>query len=220
MKIGEYHIEVTRTAHVYSLGTAGPHIRRLWIVCHGYGQLASTFIRNFQPLSGPEVLILAPEGLSRFYWGGLSGPVVASWMTSKDRLQEIADYARFLQGLLDDVLPRLHPEVRISLFGFSQGCATQVRWLMEKFPPFHDLVLWAGTVPEDLDYRPCLPYFSSKNLRIAYGTEDPLIKPERLSEQRAFLQEMRLPFVEHSFPGGHRVDAETLAGLLGPMALK
>jgi hypothetical protein len=63
------------------------------LVTHGYGQLAKTFIRRFEPIMDAQTLVVAPEGLSRFYWGGFDGPVVASWMTREDRLDEIADCA-------------------------------------------------------------------------------------------------------------------------------
>ncbi|MEL6276926.1 MAG: phospholipase, partial [Bacteroidota bacterium] len=81
-----HRLPVQRTAHFYTLGEPSANVKRMWFACHGYGQLASTFIRKFDQLAGAEDYVVAPEGLSRFYWQGFTGKVVASWMTSADRL--------------------------------------------------------------------------------------------------------------------------------------
>ena len=62
----EHHIQVSRTARYFTLGTAGPDTRQLWLVCHGYRQLARRFLRGFRGLDEGSRLIVAPEGLSRF----------------------------------------------------------------------------------------------------------------------------------------------------------
>ncbi|MEN0004839.1 MAG: phospholipase, partial [Bacteroidota bacterium] len=76
--IHEHSIPVTRTAHYATQGQVGPHIRYLCIACHGYGQLAARFIRKFDVVDRADTFVIAPEGLSRFYWGGVTGNVVAS----------------------------------------------------------------------------------------------------------------------------------------------
>src|SRR5207245_4750618 len=63
----EHHLAVAKTARYYSLGEPGPATRQLWYVCHGYGQLAGRFLRHFEPLDDGSRVIIAPEGLSRFY---------------------------------------------------------------------------------------------------------------------------------------------------------
>ncbi len=208
--ISSHTIPVTKTAHFYTIGTPGKQVKYCWIACHGYGQLAKFFIRKFDVLAAENTFILAPEGLSRFYTEGLSGKVGASWMTKEDRLTEIADYANYLSILYDQFVPQLAEDVRIILFGFSQGSATQLRWMMHTFPRFDALVLWAGLVPEDLDYRPHAEYFANRDLHFVYGTKDPFITPERLSGHERLLAEQRLDFQVHTFDGAHTVDRETL----------
>jgi predicted esterase len=205
-----HSVKVSRTAHYASLGQPGKHIRKLWIVTHGYGQSAKTFIRRFLSIMDEETLVIAPEGLSRFYWGGFDGPVVASWMTREDRLDEIADYVAMLDQLYNHYVPLCHPEVEITLFGFSQGTATQVRWLMHSFPHFHRLMLWAGQLPEDLDYTPHLDYFEDKQLFTAYGDQDPLVTPERLVFLRQVIAESGLVFSEFLYHGKHKVERKEL----------
>ncbi|GJM32781.1 MAG: esterase [Saprospiraceae bacterium] len=206
----EHSLKVSRTARYYSLGKAGKHIKNLWIVCHGYGQLASRIIQKFDAFDDGETLIIAPEGLSRFYWEGVTGMVAASWMTKAGRLDEINDYANYLSLLYEKTLTSLPDDVQICLFGFSQGCATQVRWIMEKFPRFHHLILWAGFFPEDLDYLPHQPYFSDKDIRLIYGTEDQFLTPERLEMHKRLLEVNQLKVKVKTFKGKHLIDREEL----------
>src|SRR5258708_36620736 len=88
-----HHLPVGRTARYYTLGPIGAATRQVWFACHGYGQLAERFLQRFEPLDDGAHLIGAPEGLSRFYLSDnpRERPVGATWMTRKNRLQEIAD---------------------------------------------------------------------------------------------------------------------------------
>jgi predicted esterase len=219
MEPASHTIRVPKTAHFYTLGRPGPQVRYCWIACHGYGQLAKNFIHKFTEVARDDTFVLAPEGFSRFYWQGFSGDVGASWMTREDRLSEIADYTNYLQTLYDHFIPRLSPEVRIVLFGFSQGCATHFRWVMKTFPHFDHLLLWAGTVPEDLDYRPHHKYFAFKKLHFVYGTEDPFITDDRLNAHRSLIREQQLDFEVHTFQGKHEVDRNALRELEGYIRL-
>ncbi len=209
-----HKIPIQRTAHYYTLGKPSEQVRRFWIVCHGYGQLARTFIRRFEGLDGLDggkTFVVAPEGLSKFYWGTFTGEPVASWMTREHRLDEIADYCNFLQTLYDEYLPRLADGVEIILLGFSQGTATQCRWVMRDFPHFHHLVLWAGLLPDDLDFTPHQLYFSDKKLHFAFGTKDEFVTEKRLEWQRGFSKKNLLKLNEFPFDGKHEVERKALA---------
>jgi predicted esterase len=208
-----HKLSVSKTAHYATIGSPSEQIRRFWVVCHGYGQLAKNFIRRFDVLDDGKTFVLAPEGLSRFYWGGFTGEPVASWMTKEDRLDEIADYANFLQTLFDLYLPQLASDVQVTLLGFSQGCATQCRWIMRDFPQFDQLVLWAGLMPEDLDYQPYRDYFSSKKLWFVYGRQDPFLTEERLAWQQDFAKKQELDLNIRAFDGAHEIDREALRSL-------
>src|SRR5437867_13104092 len=96
----EHFLSTSRTARYFTLG----HLRdatELWLVCHGYGQLASRFLERFRPLEAERRCIVAPEGLSRFYLTDSPAErrVGASWMTREDRLHEIDDYVHYLDAL-------------------------------------------------------------------------------------------------------------------------
>lgn len=211
----EYHkLTVSKTAHYCLLGHAGLHIRQMWVVCHGYAQLASSFLENFKQLDNGQTLVIAPEGLNCFYQKGFEGPVVANWMTRHHREDEIADYAYYLQTLYDHFVGQLPYDVRIVLLGFSQGTATVCRWALRNHPHFHDLILWAGLPPEDLDYAEHRSYLSDKNLYLLYGTSDPFLTPDRLSVVHEIENKNGVDFDEKPFEGGHEIPSETLRQLM------
>src|SRR5688500_9204944 len=87
----EHHITVRRTARYYTLGPVDGDVAEVWIVCHGFAQLAGRFMRHFTAIDDGTRLIVAPEALNRFYVEavpGVHGPdskVGATWMTREDR---------------------------------------------------------------------------------------------------------------------------------------
>lgn len=211
--MNQHHLKVPRTAHYYSLGTPSEKIKEFWIICHGYGQLGSEIIRKFEAFDDGEHLIVAPEGLSRFYWGGVTGRVAASWMTKGDRLDEIDDFVNMIQLIYDQYIAQLPKDVKIHLFGFSQGVATIIRWMMARFPKYDQLILWAGAFPDDLDYRPHGEYFNKKYIHWHCGHEDEYLTPERVYWHRDFIQKNQLKVMEYWFEGKHHIPREVLERL-------
>ncbi len=207
-------MNVTRTAHYYVLGAPGPHIRQLWLVCHGYAQLADAFIQDFKLLDNGKNLIVAPEGLNYFYKKGFSGDVGANWMTRHFREDAIGDNAAYLQALLNRLTGQLPHDVRIILLGFSQGTATICRWILRYHPNFHDLVLWAGLPPEDLDYQAHKDYLATKNLYLLYGSNDPFLTPDRMAQLQEIEQQHGIDFEEKTFSGGHEIPDKALEDFL------
>lgn len=209
-----HEIKVQRTARYYTLGEANSNTQYLWIVCHGYGQLAKHFIRKFDAIQNDQTLILAPEGLSKFYWEGPgSRNPVASWMTREDRLNEIQDYSDMIYTLYQKYKEQCAEDVKIILFGFSQGCATQVRWMLNKFPHFHTLVLWAGLFPEDLNYIPHKEYLEDKKLHFVYGDKDIFLTEERQKEHEELMAKNQLNVSTKKFEGPHKVIRSILSEL-------
>src|SRR3954471_8166502 len=97
--ITAHSIVVPRTARYYTLGPTHGFPRELWFVCHGHGQLAGRFIKDFEPLDDGTRLIVAPEALSRYYLDSIAEQrtqkeqrVGATWMTREFREAEMADY--------------------------------------------------------------------------------------------------------------------------------
>lgn len=206
-------LQVPKTARYFQLGTYSPDTTELWIVCHGYGQLANYFLRNFSVLESPQRVIVAPEGLHRFYWEKFSGRVVASWMTKEDREDDIRDYCRYLDLLLRDQLQQTAGPVKIVVLGFSQGTATVCRWLANSEFAVDHLVLWAGTVPPDLGKEAAAKLFGKREVHCVYGSEDEFLKPDEVQQQLEHLEQLNATVVATEFNGNHRIDADCLLGL-------
>ena len=178
--IRHYKSQTARTAHYYVSGEAETSTFR-WLVLHGYGQLARNLLGKFDQLDARIHYIVAPEGLSRFYWEGVRGPVAASWMTSQDRLDEIADYVTYLDRITQITGFVHHAQNKRIVLGFSQGCATAWRWLVNSHPPVDTLVVWSGWLPEDIDYQSHAGYLSGIRLICVHGDADPFYENGRFA---------------------------------------
>ncbi len=201
------HIKIHIKASYYQIGNE-KNPERIWLVCHGYGQLASRFIKKFENLDLEKNLIIAPEGLSHFYLDGLSGNVGASWMTKHDRETEIENQFSFLENLMM-AKTASNRSSRISLFGFSQGGATICRWAAGSAIRFDDLFLWATIFPPDMDRDFLNKSVSNKKVKLFYGDEDPFIKDEHITMAQDLLK--IIPHLETiRYKGDHRVIPQIL----------
>lgn len=210
----EHHLAVTRRARYYQLGELGADTRRVWFVLHGYGQLAAYFLRHFVPLAAadPALVVIAPEGLARFYLSGNGGRVGASWMTREDRLSEIDDYVAYLHQVAAPVLATA-PAAQITVLGFSQGAATVSRWLSRAaFRPAR-LVLWAGAFPNDMDFRVATKLLRGLPVTLVVGEQDEYIDAEQVRAQQDFLRKLGVEPELIQFAGRHTLDAEVLRQL-------
>jgi predicted esterase len=203
-------LTVSKTARYYTLGTFSETTQEVWVVLHGYAQLASDFLIPFSTLNDGFRYIIAPEGLNKFYAKGLGGKPAATWMTSEMREQEIADYISYLD-LLYQTLGLERGSHKIMLLGFSQGVATATRWLHHTSHRIDELIVYAGEVAAELR-NPVAPKLLSIPITYVTGNNDRLISPEKLADVRLFMQQLNAR--EIVFDGGHEVKAEVLKTLL------
>lgn len=210
----EHHLTVPRSARYYTLGEPGPAVRQVWIVCHGYGQLAGRFLTHFEPIADASRLIVAPEGLSRFYLdSGMHERVGATWMTREDRLAEIEDYVRYLDALHAALFRQVdRGAVQLVVLGFSQGVATAARWVA-RGSRVERLVAWGGVLPPELDFAALTAVFARTRLTIVYGTADDYITPKIVAQEEGKLRAANIPFDVRTFEGGHDVPAAALRAL-------
>lgn len=207
----EKSIEFEFKARIVQSGEINDHTRHLFIVFHGHGHLASYFLRKFEVLFGDDTVVMAPEGLSRYYLEGFTGKVGATWMTKEERLTDISNYLAYLNKMVDKlVLPHLHDHVKVTLLGFSQGAATVSRWAIQTSLGFHRLVLWAGIFPPDLDYP--LAHQRLKDIQIinVIGKNDPYLNPQRQQEQKTATDNLGHNPEVLRFEGGHELNNELL----------
>lgn len=208
----EKHLSVTRTARVVESGDPA-RARTVWYLLHGYGQLASEFLRACDVLSSPDRMLVAPEGLSRFYTRGLSEAPGASWMTREDRDAEIADQLSYLDAVHAEVLARLAgPPDRVVLLGFSQGATTADRWVAtSRLLVDPELVLWAGAPAMDLGAGTR----RAKTFILAYGTRDPFLTPKAITSVKKLLDLRAQRHETVTFEGDHAIHPPTLSALAG-----
>jgi predicted esterase len=227
------HLPVTRRARLAVQrgveGGAPEALSELWILLHGYRQLAPRFIRHFRALFDPSRLLVAPEGLSRFYLEGSPGPhrggdpVGASWMTREDREAEIEDYVGYLDEVLNWGLALCAAGDRrtsVRVVGFSQGVHTAARWvgLGEAFrkPEARArtrLLLWGAALPADLPDEGLARFRTLESLVLVRGEEDQLRVEGDEDGEEARLREAGIDYRVRIHAGGHRIDGALLREL-------
>jgi predicted esterase len=217
--VQEHHIGVQRSARYYVLGGDVEAPQEIWVVCHGYAQLARYFLRAFEPLNDGTRTIVAPEALNRYYFEtapgvhGRDARVAATWMTREDREHEIEDYVAYLDALAARLREgsAARAEARIIALGFSQGAATVSRWVARGVTDVAHVVLWGSSVAHDLELRPDL--FRGASLTLAMGDADPHISEQRVEREDRRLRDAGLHYRLLRYDGGHRIEPAALAAL-------
>jgi predicted esterase len=225
--IREVPLEVLRTARIAVLGPeedAPRPLREVWYVLHGYRQLARRMLRRFRSVVTADRMVVAPEGLSRFYLDAPDRPhgardaIGASWMTREDREAEIRDYVRYLDRAAA-VLEGGHPgggdgPPERTVLGFSQGAHTAARWAaLGRVPPAR-LVLWGAGFPGDLPPG-AAEALQGVEIILVRGEDDGLRQPREEEREEAWLEGSGLPCSILTHPGGHEIDPGILAELGG-----
>lgn len=220
----EHHLVTARTARYFTLGAAPEHAHTVWFALHGYAQLAERFLRPFADVIPEGVMIVAPEGLSRFYLEmpradrGHMKRVGAAWMTKEDRLSDIADTRGWLDSVyrtvINSVVEAQHVEPQIGVLAFSQGVATAMRWLAGGVPQPSRIVMWAGSIADDADTFALQMAMKSADVVFVAGTADPFFTEKAKRMIHAQWSELDIPVREVLYDGDHALHAETLRELL------
>ncbi len=218
----EKGLQFNFSARYFTAGTLDTSTRQVWIVVHGYGQLAQFFLKKFEFLTEQGVFLIAPEGLSRFYLSELTNSgradnrVGATWMTRENRLMDIYNYINYLDSIFEKELGGLPANIPVTLFGFSQGCATVCRWAVQGHLRFERLVLWAGLFPPDMDFDMGHQVLTNKKTYMVVGKQDPYLNEERM--KKLDLLEGKLGIVSEKvvFDGKHELNEEVLKGFATP----
>ena len=208
MGVNEHSIKVENTAHYVSLGELNKGTKEIWIVCHGYGQLAKFFIRKFKILQKESVYIVAPQGFHKFYLKGFSGRVGASWMTKENRGDEITDHCNFLEQLTGNLINSASKNCKINVLGFSQGAATISRWCLQTKHTINTFVLWAGKIASDFDFDKYKSKHPNTNNYIVFGTRDQFYPVKTRIEYKTEMKELDAAWI--SYDGDHSIHSDTL----------
>jgi predicted esterase len=203
------HMVVPKTVRFYQSREINNHIKNIWVVLHGYGHLAEFFIRKFDALIDDSSMVIAPEGMHRFYLNGVSGRVGASWMTKEDRENDINDYIQYLTTLIQSIALEANPLVKINLIGFSQGGATACRLAMASEVKLNALVLYSSVFPPDLNLNPLkinyIPFIIA-----LMGDEDEYVSEVDFRGNIEVWNQLGLKAEPIFFKGKHEINPETL----------
>lgn len=209
-------VDFTFQARYTTLGKLDENTRAIWFVLHGYGQLAQYFIRKFTILENENIVVVAPEGLSKFYLEDVNARmqsgnnrVGASWMTKENRQMDIDNYIRYLDAVHAHIVKNAST-VPVTLLGFSQGAATVSRWATVGQCNFNRLILWAGVFPPDMELEQGSHILQKKETHLVYGTHDPFLNDTRFTEMNVISDKLGIRPIITTFPGGHDIDAATL----------
>lgn len=211
-------LRTQRTARCSVRGPGDPAaVRELWVALHGYGQLASSLANDLGAIDDGARLIVAPEGLSRFYFAKpfeshREAPVGASWMTRADRDEEIADYLEWLDLAHAHHARALKTGTPLVVLGFSQGTATASRWIASGRVRPRRFICWGAGIAPELDLAEGSPLRATR-VTLVHGSRDRLVSRDAVNTERTRLDAAGFPHDYVEFEGGHRLDDDTLLRL-------
>lgn len=214
------HLTVTRAARFWTIGAEPEAAHELWIVLHGYAQLAARFLRWFEPLLEGGTRIVAPEALSRFYLEttltGRHGPVIgASWLTREDREADLADHIHYLDALLQRLLLPFPARPRVTVLGFSQGSVMAARWLAASHCVPEQAVLWGAPLPGDVSGEALAGRRHGRPILLVAGAGDPVVPPGSIESDAELLTRHGCDARAVRFEGGHEIPPAALLGIAG-----
>jgi predicted esterase len=208
MSIQSNHITVTKTARYFTLGDLNDQTEEVWIVIHGFAQLAEGFIKDLEVLDNGKRYIIAPEALNRFYLKAGRPEVGATWMTREERESEMKDYVVYLNALYDALSIAGH-KARVVVLGFSQGVATMSRWVYKNQRRIDTLIFYAGEIADELQNAESVATFDHHKKYFVCGDQDQFINELNMPKVKSLLT----AFEFISFEGKHEMKAEVLQGL-------
>lgn len=184
--------------------------QEIWIVFHGYGQLAEFFLRKFKAFFSDQRLFVAPEGTNYNYLQGFEGRVGANWMTKHEREMAIANNQRFLNSLFEIICKEYEVLPKINILGFSQGAATASRWCNQFKYPISKLVLWGGGFANDLQIKGLGDHLKHSEVSIVLGDQDEFINSDAIQKQEELILSLEVKVNKITYQGGHDLHQPTL----------
>lgn len=184
----------------------------VWFVFHGYGMRADEFINEFDGIDDGQTLIIAPEGLHRFYLKSTKGKIGASWMTSDLRGFDISNNITFLESVVESIKTyNLGDNCKFGVLGFSQGAPAALRWVAHTNLKISEVVVWGSDFPKDVfqDTKK-LKKINEMNLKLVIGSKDQYISSDQTDDLIMNLHDEGVEFDFHTFDGLHELHSKTI----------
>jgi predicted esterase len=213
----EKKLVVSTQASYETFGELSEKTEKIYLICHGYGQLAKYFIRRFDVLDSEKNYVIAPQGLSKFYLNNGYDKVGASWLTKENREIDLQNALTYLQAIyFEEVAKHIekYAKTELIVFGFSQGVSMAVRWAVANKIPFTKLILWAGRFPNEIQAENL--HFVAKNAEImlVIGKQDEFYQESYLAEETEKITKLLKAPQVIVFEGTHEVQREVLQKIL------
>lgn len=206
-------ISFSHQARYSTFGNLSNQTQYIWIIFHGYGQLAEYFIKKFEGLNSlhtpQQHYIIAPQGLSTAYLESFTGRVGANWMTKHDRELDIENNLHYLETLVKTELAEISMDnKKIIVLGFSQGAATASRWIAHTNYEISHFLVWGGMIAHDID---SIFYKKMKDkITLFYGDQDEFISEEGLKTSLMKLEKLGISPKLVPYKGSHKIYTEVL----------
>lgn len=171
---------------------------------HGFAESAAASLAALLRLPGIERWhVAAVEALHPFYTR--RGEIVASWMTSQDREQAIADNIAYVRRAIAAARGELEGAAPLVLAGFSQGTAMAYRAAGGAADDCEAVLALAGDVPADLEE---LPRPSRFRVLVGRGLGDEWYDEAKMNADLERLERLGHEVETCVFDGGHEWHAD------------
>ncbi len=208
----EFTIDVYATGRYQQLGEVTEETRAIWFVFHGYAMNSKSFVNEFDCILDDQTVIIAPEGLHRFYSKSTSGHVAANWMTKELRESDIENNIKFINSIYGVLKGKgLNENVKLGILGFSQGGPTSIRWAAQLNRDVQEIVIWGSDIPADvIDNIHGLRKINESALKIIVGSNDEYISSDQVDDLIVDLHDKGVDFDFHTFEGKHELHEDSI----------
>jgi predicted esterase len=204
-------VQFSINAPYFAIGQTRERTETIWMIFHGYGQLAEHFQARFSVIDPAHNRLVFPQALSRFYLKGVTKQVGASWMTAYERQTDIQNYITYLDQIYQlEVKPQNR---KVHVIGFSQGAHTASRWIYHSKIPYQKFIAWGAGLADEVDRKTAKQSFAGENY-VVIGDQDRFVTGEVLETMKLRYKAIGYNYKLISYQGTHDVYPEVLKALL------
>ncbi|MEY8022011.1 alpha/beta hydrolase [Muriicola sp. SD30] len=209
MDLSQKEIKFISRKTYATLNHLRPETTYVWVVFHGMGYLSRFFLKYFQDLDPGKHYLIAPQAPSKYYMNGQFKHVGASWLTKEDTEMEIDNLMAYIDSVIQhESLPE---DVRLVIFGYSQGVSIAMRWVAKRKIKCDHLILYSGGIPNELETEDINHLLEETKIKFIVGREDEYITPERWEIEKKKIENLfNGKAVIEIFDGGHVVKKEII----------
>lgn len=211
--VNEKEVVYTNRNSYATLNTPSESTEYVWFLFHGIGYLSRYFLRYFADFPPSKHYFIAPQAPSKYYLNGEYKHVGASWLTRENTAVDKANVMAYLDSVwAAEPIPE---HCKLIFLGYSQGVSIATRYVAYKKLRPHQLILYAGGLPDELQKEDFEHLDESTRIVFVYGKQDTYLNPERMTRESEKLEILFSRKAQlYPFEGGHVLKKELLPKLL------